>query len=62
MTETGLLPTLCMAGIILLFSVTDDISCSLFGPDIFLRWKIFNPRKLWVLENFSCEECFEKES
>ena len=29
-TETGWLPTLYMAGIILLFSVTDDISCSLF--------------------------------
>ena len=29
-TETGWLPTLCMAGVILLFSVTDDISCSLF--------------------------------
>ena len=29
-TETGWLPTLCTAGINLLFSVTDDISCSLF--------------------------------
>ena len=29
-TETRWLPTLCMARIILLFSVTDDISCSLF--------------------------------
>ena len=29
-TETEWLPTLCMAGIILLFSVTDDISSSLF--------------------------------
>ena len=31
-TETEWLLTLCIAGIILLFSVTDDISCSLFSP------------------------------
>ena len=30
--SAGCLSTLCMAGIILLFSVTDDISCSLLVP------------------------------
>ena len=35
-TETGRLPTLCMARIILLFSVTDDISCSLCVQIVYL--------------------------
>ena len=45
--ETGWLPPLCMAGIVLLFSVTDDISCSLF---IQILCKIFQ----------RVQKCFQK--
>ena len=43
-TETGWLQTLCMAGINLLFSVTDDISCSLFAKNTQFRLYGAHPR------------------
>ena len=49
-TETGWLLTLCMAGIILLFSVTDNISCSLF----FKKCSDSKLKKLVVKCSFPC--------
>ena len=50
MTETEWLLTLCMAGIILLFSVTDNISCSLFFPNT-LRSIQLTSRKPYIRQN-----------